>query len=718
MAVNPFSMVRPIAVADSASFGSFTRTGTAASYTGKDGLLKLAGVNEPRFNHDPVTKVSTGLLIEAAATNYITQSDMRFSTAGYSFPAGGITDNGVDYTTTGPDGISGVRKITVTTAANVRWGVTTGIPTGQTHAGSVWIKTADGSTQTVFTDIDDSTGSGNVSVNGTTWTRLAGTGTNGASPFRFMDLNLPVGAFYIFGAQVEDNAVTSWIPTGAASATRGADLMTCNMVSEVPDGTMNFVMYPEDLTGANWSKAATAVNADSVAAPLTTNVFSAADTLAGDATTGFHSISQSITLPAAYSGQCLTLNIYAKAGAHSGLLLRIGDSGATNRIDLAVDLSTGTLPSNTFANVVFGTAMLAAAPTVTAVAGAAGWYRISLSCILPAITALSVVLFEFQNVAQAVARTTFLGDGSSGIVLWGSQLHLGVNPLSYAGGSGFNTTSGNDPYIWSSIQVYAVGQQVSRSVVGGVHTIYQKLTSSGSSSTPPENDTTNWAAVGPTNRWKMFDAVNESQTVMPDEVNYAYKPGQLADTIVFDNLDADAVRAFITGSSFDKTVAVKTRACSNWYQYFFEPFVQKKSAVLAGMPLVTTNLINVTVTKASSPPKVGTSILGLNRAIGTTEPGATVGIIDYSTKTTDQFGNTSITKRAYSKRMTVSVIIDNSDLDAIQDLLALYRSTAVAWLGAGTAFNAMTIVGFYKSFDIVIAYPTQSRCSMDIEGLT
>jgi hypothetical protein len=718
MAVNPFSMVRPISLQDSASFGSFTRTGIG-SYTGKDGYLKLAGANEPRFNHDPVTKVALGLMIEAAATNYATFSDCRGASVGYTFPGGGVTDNGVDFTALGPDNMAGVRKLTVTVgSSNVRWGVSTGIATGLTHGGSVWVKTADGSTQTVVMDVNDAATTGTATINGTTWTRVSTTGANGTNAFRFMDLNLPVAAYHIYGAQIEDNVVTSWIPTGAAAATRGAETMGALMASEVPDGSMNFVVFPEDLTGANWSKTASVVSAESSSAPLTTNVFSLADALIGDATTALHFISQTIAVPTAFIGQSLTFSVYAKAGAHSGLLLRLGDGGATNRIDLAVDLSTGVFPANAFSNVVFGTALLSAAPTITAVPGAASWYRITFSCILPSISSVTLTMYEFQNVTQAVNRTTFLGDNGSGVFLWGMQLHLGVNPLAYAGGNGFTTTNGNDPYLWSGIQTYTAGQQVCRTVAGGIHNIYQKLTASGSSSTPPENDTTNWVLVGPMNKWKMFDAANETQTQALDEINFILKPGTLADTLVFDNVDADSLRVFIPGTSYDTTIATKVRACSNWYQYFFEPFVQKKSAVFTGLPLVTTNQINVTARKATSAVKIGTCVLGLNRAIGTTEPGATVGIIDYSTKTTDQFGNTSITKRAYSKRMTVSVIVENADVDAVQDLLAQYRSTPVAWLGAGTLFNSMTIIGFYRSFDIVIAYPTQSRCSLEIEGLT
>jgi len=39
------------------------------------------------------------------------------------------------------------------------------------------------------------------------------------------------------------------------------------------------------------------------------------------------------------------------------------------------------------------------------------------------------------------------------------------------------------------------------------------------------------------------------------------------------------------------------------------------------------------------------------------------------------------------------------------------------WVGSNE-FEATTIFGFYKNFDILLNYPNHSECSLDIEGLT
>jgi hypothetical protein len=60
----------------------FTRA-SGGSYVGADGLIKYAGVNEARFDHDPVTGESLGFLVETSRTNLLIWSE-DFNTWGKS----------------------------------------------------------------------------------------------------------------------------------------------------------------------------------------------------------------------------------------------------------------------------------------------------------------------------------------------------------------------------------------------------------------------------------------------------------------------------------------------------------------------------------------------------------------------------------------------------------------------------------------------------------
>jgi len=71
---------------------TFTRTGTA-TYFNSSGVLTTATANEPRFDHDPSTLASKGLLIEEGRTNSIRNSQAGGATVGTIGSGGAMPTN-------------------------------------------------------------------------------------------------------------------------------------------------------------------------------------------------------------------------------------------------------------------------------------------------------------------------------------------------------------------------------------------------------------------------------------------------------------------------------------------------------------------------------------------------------------------------------------------------------------------------------------------------
>jgi hypothetical protein len=276
------------------------------------------------------------------------------------------------------------------------------------------------------------------------------------------------------------------------------------------------------------------------------------------------------------------------------------------------------------------------------------------------------------------------------------------------------TAGTSDPAAWISAHAYNSGDQVSR-IGTNQHAVYQALANV-TSSTPPESDSANWAYVGPTNRWKMFDAVNETQTSNANTIQVTLTPGQVADAIGLDNLAGNSV-AVSVASGYSKTKSLRTRICRSWYDYWFAPFLYRRAALFADLPPLSGNVITLTVDKTGSTAKAGTCVIGRKKVIGAVKAEAAAGIIDYSKRTTDAYGNTTIVKRAYSKRMTLQVLIDNRQIDDLEQFLADYRATPLYWSIAGKR-DAFSFMAFYKSFEIVVAYSNNSLVNLEVEGLT
>jgi hypothetical protein len=129
----------------------FTRvqaTSTGSTYVGVDGLIKYAAANEPRFDHDPATGDSKGLLIEEPRTNLATYSADIVSGIGW-FTNGVVTaasgtgaDGNTSYSITesATDSTHFVSNTGGTTATGA-----TSIVSGTNYTGSIFVKKGAGS---------------------------------------------------------------------------------------------------------------------------------------------------------------------------------------------------------------------------------------------------------------------------------------------------------------------------------------------------------------------------------------------------------------------------------------------------------------------------------------------------------------------------------------------------------------------------------------------
>jgi hypothetical protein len=241
----------------------------------------------------------------------------------------------------------------------------------------------------------------------------------------------------------------------------------------------------------------------------------------------------------------------------------------------------------------------------------------------------------------------------------------------------------------------------------------------------PDSNPTAWLDTGAENRWKMFDARVQAQTVGADgtiEVSIAIT--EVIDTVALLNISGATTAScvFTTVDGVVYNVTAQTRAVEgvdDMYAYFFEPIAYVTDITFADIPPYASGTLTLTLTnELGSPVYCGEMILGHALNIGDTEVGAKVGVQDYSIKSQDNFGNYTIVQRAYSKRASFTVTLESKLVDQTQNLLALYRATPILYIGT-ELYGATLVYGFYKTFEIDIGYSDgTSTCSLEVEGLT
>lgn len=232
-----------------------------------------------------------------------------------------------------------------------------------------------------------------------------------------------------------------------------------------------------------------------------------------------------------------------------------------------------------------------------------------------------------------------------------------------------------------------------------------------------------WYKIGPINRWKAFDLSSTTKTIVDSDGWYELKPNQAISHVVFLGLVGTvSIRVRLitpsSGTVFDVTKPTGTTISeSNWWAWTFEPRIVVEEAIFAGLPARPDATVRIDFSGGSGS-AVGVITYGSQRSIGTgLKYGASIGIQDFSRKERNDYGDTFLVQRAFAKEASFNVDVPNEDITNVYTMLAGLRATPCLWIGY-EPMKLTTVWGFYRSFNINIAYPTFSEVSIEIEGLT
>lgn len=277
----------------------------------------------------------------------------------------------------------------------------------------------------------------------------------------------------------------------------------------------------------------------------------------------------------------------------------------------------------------------------------------------------------------------------------------------------------SDYPVWSSGTTYAAGGRV---ILTSTHKIYQSL-QAGNIGKDPTSEPLWWVEVSYTNRWKLFDLSSTTQTVIDSSDYYELKPNQAVNAVGLVNISGIlSIRIRLTDPDFgvvydkiaDITAVPKE---SSWYAWFFEPRTMLKTFVASDLPSYPNATLRIDVT-SSGMAYIGSLVFGTQRNIGMgVKQGIRLGIQDYSRKERNDWGDTVLVQRAFARRASINMLIENSDLDNIYTTLSDLRSTPCLWV-VNDSFESLNIFGFFNNFEINISYARYSDVSIDIEGLT
>ena len=436
-----------------------TRASTATR-TNEVGLIEQVANNVVRIDHDPITGECLGALCEEARTNLLTYSE-NFDNAAWIKSGVSIAPNSA----TAPDGTMAADKVVESSGLSYKNIIRSiSSPASSVHSATIFAKAGEkgklrfflddgGGSNRVRADFDLFTGTVSgisnwgtgsaasasivLQANGQYRLILSGIPASTGSTIRFVielcdnswQFNYTgdgVSGLYIWGAQLEAGAFpTSYIPSSvsftsrASTATyvgsdgliKSAAIDTARMnynptnLSVAPKllveaASTNLLTYSEDFSNAAWVKYDATVASNSVVSP---DGGTTADKLVEGTGSVAHSVRSNAT---STIGAAYTKSVYAKIGERSQIALEL--FGSSTIYKAIFSLYTGTFVSSA------GTGSY----SIASVGG--GWYRISITATATTTTTYSFIL------TSSSGTTGYLGDGTSGLYIWGAQLESGT----------------------------------------------------------------------------------------------------------------------------------------------------------------------------------------------------------------------------------------------------------------------------------------------------
>ena len=226
---------------------------------------------------------------------------------------------------------------------------------------------------------------------------FAGNGTNG---------------FFLWGAQlVEGTSARDYLRTETRLNIPRVDysLGGCPNILLEPQRT-NLALQSSSFDSASWPKGNASVTANSTASP---SGIVDADALIENSVNGSHEIAQ-IVSSTVTAGTAYTCSFYVKANGRDKFRIQLSNQFAVSALAF-YDLVTG-LPYSVGAS---------ATAAMTSVGN--GWFRCSITSTATS-TGGPIIYFTLVSTGTT---TSYLGNGTSGLFLWGAQLEAGAYATSY-----------------------------------------------------------------------------------------------------------------------------------------------------------------------------------------------------------------------------------------------------------------------------------------------
>ena len=234
-----------------------------------------------------------------------------------------------------------------------------------------------------------------------------------------------------------------------------------------------------------------------------------------------------------------------------------------------------------------------------------------------------------------------------------------------------------------------------------------------------------WLDIGATNRWACLDSTRNTQSIASGSFTVVVKPGMRINSLALMGLDAAeaTIDLNITHPLFPKTFKLLTKPAVNYWEYCYAPFSYTRSLILFDIPPVSDLEITITLTKPTAAPiRLGSIFPGSWVYLGDTEYEAESDELNFSTIERDIDGTATLTPRQSLPKTNQTTWIDKSNVNAVRAAKRALNARPAVYCGLDDLiddgyYEALQIVGIYKSFLISLKHPDKAKVTLELEEI-
>ena len=269
---------------------------------------------------------------------------------------------------------------------------------------------------------------------------------------------------------------------------------------------------------------------------------------------------------------------------------------------------------------------------------------------------------------------------------------------------------------------YNLGDQ---RILTTTHKVYEVVADPSTSDDPETGVAANpqtWIEVGSTNRYRMFDNKNSTQSTDELTLTTTIVPATLTNSIAgFNITGAETINVTVNNGVsdiYDRDIdMLDNSARVNWYEFFFSPIVAITRFILLDLPPIIGNDVIVTCTGGGTI-SFGNLVVGESLALGTTVYGTSVQGLDFSVREPDGFGGFNIVRRRTADLMDYDCFIDTVKMPYVKNQLKSLSQKETVWIGNDDDINDGTATfGYYNNYQINLSGPQVSDMTIQVQEL-